>query len=357
MDEAISDTPVEAGVALTSLLLFIVFIPFAFSEEFTNGVLDASQSSIEDPRWLYLCVDLVILIVLASLATALRARRHKNKSWRVFAAWMFVGAAGTLAVDWIAAGDSSGDYQNLPRLGMYLLADAAWLIFLAVFVAAALDLNPTVMFRGRPQEDWETFRVLLPLILGTAAAWIAGQLWDYALPNPPPASTASSDVKSDGLVGAQFFPQLSQVIPLLLVALAVEARVFRRALHHRSQRAASIVTVAVLCLGELAVLSVLASRQVQNSLDGWHEFIAFVLGIEAVLVGLITLVLVATEAPAPPPVPSPPPAAAPEPPLGIHSTTGRTACGANWAKTAGMGAVLALAYGLGRRRGGGEPPQ
>jgi len=26
-------------------------------------------------------------------------------------------------------------------------------------------------------------------------------------------------------------------------------------------------------------------------------------------------------------------------------------------KTAGMGAVLALAYGLGRRRGVGEPPQ
>ena len=268
---------------------------------------------------------------------------------------MFIGAAGTLAVDSIAAGDSSVDYQNLPRLGTYLLADAAWLIFLAVFVAAALDLNPTVMFRRRPKEDWETFRVLLPLLLGTAAAWIAGQLWDYALADPPPAATASSEVKSDGLVGVQFFPQLSQVIPLLLVALAVEARVFRRPLHYRSERAASIVTVAVLCLGELGVLSVLASRKVQDSLEGWHEFIAFVLGVEAVLVGLITLVLVATEAPAAAPPHSPLPAAAPEPAISIHATTGGHASTANWTRAAGMGAVLALAYRLGKRRRAGAP--
>lgn len=328
------------GVAWMSILLSVIFIPFAFSEEFTNGALDAVRSPVRPaPNWLLTCVDLALILVIASLATRLRKVHCGDLSSTQFGVWLAAGSVATLAIDWFATGMQTDDWHNLPRLGFYLAADAGWLAALAVICTASLGVSPLVIVGRGPTDSRRDFRVLMPLLVGTAAAWLAGQIWDFGIERNP---LSGGDF---GRLGSQFFPQLSQVIPLLLVALAVEARFFQRASRYRVQRAASIVTVAILCVGEIAVVSVLASAPAGASLEGWHEFIAFVLASEAVLVGLTTVILVATEAEPPThpaQTPTGPPRVEPDPaPCNRRGTT-----------VAAVAAALSLAYiaGLRKRR-------
>lgn len=283
----------------TALLIFLFFVPLAFSEELVGGLLDACWADdvcgVNWPVWqLTAGTDVVLMIVI--LLLALWLRRGRSSALRVPALlfWFGLAGAGTLGLD-SQVKSSQEDYGHTGRLGLYLLMDVAWIVLLALQVAVALGVPPKALLTRRGLE-WQRFRVLLPLLIGTFAAWVAGGLWDYALntPGPPPTADPAVQVVPSRL-GGEFFAQLSQVIPLLLVALAIDARFFRQPTHGRTERAAGIVTVAMMCLGEVVVLTVLAVPWPRQSLDGWHEFIAYVLGLEAALVGIVTLVWVATE--------------------------------------------------------------
>jgi len=141
------------------------------------------------------------------------------------------------------------------------------------------------------EELWGTIAPALPLITGAGVAWAAGVLW-----------TGQFDFRDQrGLtagVTPEFFAQVSQVIPVLLLALVFDARVFRRFRGERSTRwALSVYTVLVLVLGEAMVLSALpVSNDTETGnallLSDWHEYIAFDVGVYAVAVAFTTLVLV-----------------------------------------------------------------
>jgi hypothetical protein len=95
-----------------------------------------------------------------------------------------------------------------------------------------------------------------------------------------------------GAVNPAFFSQVAGVIPLLLVTLGIEFGYFRNAFREPAQRAATIVTVALLCIGLVFALSaVLKSGQgCGDVLTQWHEYLAFVVSVQSGVIGLATLV-------------------------------------------------------------------
>jgi hypothetical protein len=93
-------------------------------------------------------------------------------------------------------------------------------------------------------------------------------------------------------VNQEYFAQLSQVIPLLLVAVGVEARLFERLRGEPIARAITYFTVGILCLSEAFVLSALvrSNSSCGDVLTPWHEYIAFVLSAYASATALMLLV-------------------------------------------------------------------
>jgi hypothetical protein len=135
----------------------------------------------------------------------------------------------------------------------------------------------------------DTVLPALPLVAGAGVAWTAGVLWTKYI----------EPVQDEG-VDPEFFAQMSAVIPVLLLALVVEARVLR-ASHSvpRARRELNLYVVVVLVLGEAMALSTLP---IENQVDAkgngrvltdWHEYIAFDLSVFAVAIALATIVLLA----------------------------------------------------------------
>lgn len=95
-----------------------------------------------------------------------------------------------------------------------------------------------------------------------------------------------------GAISPVFFQLVAEVIPVLLLALGVEFNYFRRTLTDAGQRAATAATVTVLAAALVATLSTLPwdGQGCGDVLSRWHEYIAFLLTVQAIFTGLATLV-------------------------------------------------------------------
>jgi hypothetical protein len=198
-------------------------------------------------------------------------------------------SVGTLALDILV---TFPPYQRV--FWADLLSDAIYVVLTAVLLAVAVGADPQRLFVRPSKQAWRKFRVLLPLLIGTLAAYTGGELWAYEL---------DKDGDGRGEIEVEFFAQLSQVIPLLFVALALEANFFRNLMKDAVQRAVTIVTVIILCIGEVMTVSALTrSENSTVALNGWHEWSAFVLALEAVFVALAMLIWAAVLVPKEPDV-------------------------------------------------------
>lgn len=122
------------------------------------------------------------------------------------------------------------------------------------------------------RTGWRRFRIALPLAFGVLAAFLASTFWEYLF---DPAKG----------VHQEYFAQVSQIIPLLLIAVGLEARFFDQLRRGAIERTLILVTVIILCLGEMLAISALTTE----SLTPWHGYIAFVVTAQAWSVALITL--------------------------------------------------------------------
>lgn len=147
--------------------------------------------------------------------------------------------------------------------------------------------------------------------MGTYAALIGASIWSDALnvgvtrelSGPALAAleglplTERQSLLSQlcsGAVDQEYFAQVSQAIPLLLVTLGIETGFFRRGLREPAQRAATIATVTMLCVGLMSALSTLplSGSGCGNVLPAWHEYFGLVFTLQAVFVALTTLIWV-----------------------------------------------------------------
>jgi hypothetical protein len=181
-------------------------------------------------------------------------------------------------------------------------------VTLSILFAATVGANPRRLLthdgRVTDPDAWRRFLPGIPLILGTFAAWIGNEIWfrlnDNAVRTFADALEVArreglTDPVEDlcvGAVGPEYFAQLSQVIPLLLVALGVERRFFERLLTEPVQWALTIFTVLLLCFGEATAISALPSpnQGCGNVLSIFHEHAAFTFTLLACFIALATLV-------------------------------------------------------------------
>jgi hypothetical protein len=96
----------------------------------------------------------------------------------------------------------------------------------------------------------------------------------------------------EGAISPVFFHQVVGVLPVLLLTLGIEFNYFRRTLADAGQRAATAATVTVMAAGLVGALSTLPwdGQGCGDVLSGWHEYMAFLLSVQAIFTGLVTLV-------------------------------------------------------------------
>jgi hypothetical protein len=276
--------------------VFIVCVPLAFSEDFLLVVSELAR--LEQPPEILLVVDGVLLAAIGVLTNWwIWPSLEVDIGWPV-KVWWLVGALLTIALD-LSFFWGIAERLNLLSIWGDIAASAAYLASLAVILSAIVGASPLhrLIRDGRAENgraengatqdtEWERFRPALPLLVGTAAAYAGSLIWWWL------RDQAVAAEQVDGLIHQEYFAQLSQVIPLLLVAVGLEATLFKRLLREPVQREMTIVSVVILCIGEALAISALPTDNERpgNILVTWHEYAAFVLTLEAVFVALALLV-------------------------------------------------------------------
>jgi hypothetical protein len=297
-------SPQRGGAALVAV--FIAFVPLAFSEDVLWAAFEPTGK--ERPWWALLVADTLLLTLIGYLAWWIQQNYPVRADHRTLPIWIWwtVGGGLTLALDAVVTWGWVFRDRILDHLGTSLL----YAIFLAILVAATVGVNPWKLLtpngRATNHEAWKRFRPALPLLIGTFAAYVGSVVYWHEL-DPGSIRTladARAAAGSQDLAGAvinnlcvgavhqEYFAQLSQVIPLLLVALGVEAGFFKPLLEDPVSRAMTIFTVVMLCVGEALAISALPepNEGCEDLLYLLHEYAAFILTLEACFVALAALV-------------------------------------------------------------------
>jgi hypothetical protein len=185
----------------------------------------------------------------------------------------------------------------------------AYVVSYAVLFAATVGANPgrVLTRKGRDADPagWRRFLPAVPLLIGTFAAYAGGSGIFYGLNLSAIRSiseamevasregvTGPVEALCVGAVKPEYFAQVSQIIPLLLVALGLERRFFERLMREPVQRALTIFTVLLLCAAEAAAIAALPSgnQGCGRVLTYGQEYLAFSLTLSACFIALATLV-------------------------------------------------------------------
>ncbi len=189
---------------------------WAFSEEILEAIGDAVNPGQTDRIGVeYLLPGIDVLLMLAVFAAT---RREAHAGWPVLWGWAWVSVGCSLAVDLGSLALPEGNL--LIDLGTSVIYSA----ILLVLIAAAIGVSPLVVIpRSRRsvkdkepggKDEWERFRVALPLLVGTFVAYVTSSLWTQEFER--------NGVYTGG-VDQEYFAQLSQIVPLLLIAVGLEA--------------------------------------------------------------------------------------------------------------------------------------
>jgi hypothetical protein len=279
----------DRGAILALLAIVIIFLPLAWNHNWLYG-------------WLALAVDCSLLALLLILTLMLQRILLGGWDW-VLLRWWGLGAALILAI--VAAASWALPLDNDWVLFCTYLAGAT---SLAIVFAATVGASPrrVLTHKGRDTdpEGWRRFQPGLPLLIGTFAAFVGNDIW-FRLDANAIRTFADAQVVATregftgpikdlcvGAVGPEYFAQLGQVIPVLLVAVGLELRFFERLMAEPVQRALTIFTVLLLCVGEATAISALPSlnRGCGNVLSAFHEHLAITVTLLACFIALATLV-------------------------------------------------------------------
>jgi hypothetical protein len=284
-----------------------VFV-FSYSEEIVSGLFEAiGKGDAESEAWraTVLAVDIAILAAVGWLK-----RRIGKIDGGAAGLWVWWWAGFAIVVVDDIAIDVLNQY---PPLWVSLLASLVFAIAMGILMMSSLNADPMTLLSTRKRAalpvDWLRVRAVVPLIVGTLAAYVGATVWtDYfdldvvrALDPEMAAEVAGLSLPDQqevlnqlctGGVSPRYFEHIAEVIPLLLLTLGIEFGFFRRVLRDPAQRAATAVTVTVMSAGLVFALSTLpwAGVGCGEVLSAWHEYLAFVISLQAVFTGLATLI-------------------------------------------------------------------
>jgi hypothetical protein len=205
---------------LTLLAIVIIFVLLAWSDEFAVS------------RWVLLLVDFWLLAMLLVPTLLLQPVLLGTRDWGLLR-WWTAGALLVLALD--AAVPSSPPTISWLVVGEWF----AYVVALAILFAATVGASPWRLLtrngRETDPDGWRRFLPGLPLLIGTYAAFVGSSIW-FALDATAIRTVGeamefasrenlSGPIKDlcVGAVKPEYFAQVGQVIPLLLVAVGWSA--------------------------------------------------------------------------------------------------------------------------------------
>ena len=269
--------------------LFLAFLPLAFSEDLLGFLGEQGSRSVSSAL---VVLDVVLYGLIALVLGPVAHFGRPSRSRRLLVESLVCTVILDLA-RLFGAFNLSLPWGELGAAVLYLIPQT--LIYLAIAVARE---QPWLA----PQGIWA---VGGPLLLGTAITWVLGVVVWPSLESASKGLVLNQAYYAPPRVSQEYFAQVTQLLPILLVAVAVELRFFRHVSPAPSgaQQARTAVVAGIVAAGVFAsVLSLLRpdDRTVMlNDLGLWAEYFAYVLTINAVSVAVVALVwaLVAERAP------------------------------------------------------------
>jgi hypothetical protein len=286
------DEAIDRGAGLALLAIIIIFGGMAWAEDIAPGA----------SGWVLLGVDVLLLALLLILTLRLQRLLLGGRDWRLLRWW--AAGAGLLLVLDVATAPAVSETPVAIFGGLL-----AYVVSYAILFAATVGANPwgvlTRKGRAADPEGWRRFLPALPLLIGTYAAFAGASGIFYALDLTAIRSVAEATevARRQGLTGPveglcvgavrpEYFAQVSQIIPLLLVALGIERRFFERQMREPVQRALTMFTVLLLCAAEAAAITLLpGGNEGCGRVPSYGlEYAAFVVTLSACFIALATLV-------------------------------------------------------------------
>lgn len=293
-----SERSQRAAGRLALILVFVWVIAFTYSEDVVDAIDDVTDAVgyPSFPKWVWVWAPLALdsVLILASWPLKRRIAKSDGVDGRLWG-WWTSGAILTVAVHlmWIF---TEPHRVNLATVWLHLLASFLFVIAMGMLLTSALNADPMTLFSQRLRDawprDWIRAHSTLPLIVGTFFGYVATPLWYpvILLHSSPIGSSAGRGCLP--AIDPQYFAQMTQVIPLLLITLGIEFNYVRQAQAAREpiQRAAPILTVILLCIAEVLAFSALMRKDACGLGAVWHEYIALVVTVQASAIGLATIV-------------------------------------------------------------------
>jgi hypothetical protein len=293
-----SERTQRAAGRLAMILVFLWVIAYTYSEDVADVINDVTDA-VGKPRfpgwvWVWAPLALDTVLVLASWPLKRRIAKGDGDSGRLWG-WWTSGALLTVAVHlmWIL---TEPHQVNAATVGLHLLASFLFVIAMGILLTSTLNADPMTLFSPRLRDaeprDWSRAQSTLPLIIGTFFGYVATPLWypKILLHSAPIGS--SGDQGCPPVIDPQYFAQMAQVIPVLLITLGIEFNYVRRtqAVQEQVQRAAPILTVILLCVAQGLAFSALIKKDACGPVAAWNEYSALVVTVQALAIGLATFV-------------------------------------------------------------------
>lgn len=248
--------------------VFAMVIGFTYSDDLVElGFVVAGRGG-TDTRWAVFLVDILLVLATAGLAWRMAGLDARRFVVRLLRSWWPVGAVAVVVLHILTAAISAST-------GLHLLGAVLFALAMGVVLVSALEAGAP---RGGTlrRNGW-----VIPLVVGTCVVQIASVLW---FPIIDTHAGCANEISTD------FFAQMVQVIPVMLITLGLETNFVRRS--RRTATAVPILTVVLLSVALLLSFSMLVKADEVHcgAVAVWHEYLAFVLTVHATAIALATLV-------------------------------------------------------------------
>ena len=285
-------------------VVFLMLFAFSYSEQLVSGVFPAfGHDGHTAWRITVIVVDALVLGLVGLMKRSVA--RSDGVAPRLWGSW-WLGVGILLAIDVMRLSPLDSIRIDVVTATIYAAA-------MGFTMAVSLNADPFTLFNSARRvalpKDWVRVRAIVPLIVGAWLCYLAASAFvDYfdlhAVRVLDAATQAEVDEMSlpeqmsalshlcEGAISPVFFHQVVGVLPVLLLTLGIEFNYFRRTLADAGQRAATAATVTVMAAGLVGALSTLPwdGQGCGDVLTGWHEYMAFLLSVQAIFTGLVTLV-------------------------------------------------------------------
>ncbi len=263
--------PADGRYLTTFLLFFMIMVPLGCSDDIARILhLTGLETRLDG-----------VLLSIANAVLLATGRRDCSERRRRKLTWSISGSVILLLID-----------IGYPLLGESLVAEfvvqLAYVLPMLMLVVAAvspdiLAVDPRDHRLRIDHANLADLKHCIPLFVGLVAEWFAEIYWRHVVVAEP-----------GGVADHEFYFQIGETIPLLLVAVGIEAGVFARSAVNPIRRAVTQLTVGILSLGELAALFVLLlppeRYEKDHRLVDALQYPAFMLGIYAAVTAVSLLV-------------------------------------------------------------------